>query len=184
MATGDLTNVAAVRLWLNVKGNEHDDIIAQLITACSTFVKSWLNRDILSATYTEKRSGTGHELMSTKNYPIQSITSVTIDQVAVAAAANSTVSGFTFDEHQIFLNGRVFNKGRNNVQLVYVAGYAACPADIEQAVIETVGLRFKDRDRIGNASKSIGGETVQFIISEFTKSAQSILQQYKKVHLV
>ena len=55
------------------------------------------------------------------------------------------------------------------------------PAEIEQACIEVIAIRYKERDRIGQVSKSIGGETVSFSQKDFPDSVRTILNNYKKV---
>ena len=60
--------------------------------------------------------------------------------------------------------------------------YAYVPADIEQAVIELVGERYKIKDRIGIVSKTLGGqETVVFSQKDMNDYARQILQPYMRV---
>lgn len=59
--------------------------------------------------------------------------------------------------------------------------YDYVPSDIEQAVIEMVGERYRYRERIGQASRSLGGqETASYMVRDgLTASIKQRLQPYK-----
>jgi hypothetical protein len=74
----------------------------------------------------------------------------------------------------------VFSRGFQNVVVGYTAGYAATPPEIEQACIELVALRYKERDRIGQASKNLAGEVVSFAQKDMPADVQTMLAQYRR----
>jgi hypothetical protein len=60
--------------------------------------------------------------------------------------------------------------------------YSYVPADIEQAVWELVGSRFRYMDRIGYSSKSLGGqETVSFAPNKMDEYTSGLLAPFKRV---
>ena len=179
----DLTTLANVKAWLGQPAPLPDDAaLALLITGVSGMAEAYLNRTVLSTVYTETSSGRGAPIMVLRNHPITSVTSVIIDDVAALPATNTTMTGWRLVNDAIVLNsGQAFNIGLANVTVVYTAGYATVPFAIERAVIETVALRWKERDRIGHQSKSLGGETVSFFTGELPASAKLALGQYKDV---
>jgi hypothetical protein len=177
----DLTTLANVKAWLAITQNGDDALIARLVTSYSAYIQQWMNRTIASQSYTEKRNGHGGYALALVNYPVTAVSSLLIDNNAIPLAANSTQSGYMFDDKFIYLNGYRFTPGRQNVQVAYTAGYAQTPPELEQAVIELIALRYKERDRIGHSSKAIGGETVSFIIKDLPDSVRTILENYKKV---
>jgi len=177
----DMTTLANVKQYLGVTASDDDALLSRLITAVSEGFESCLNRVISSAPYTEFRDGNGKGVMMFANMPATAVSSVKIDGLAIPAAPDFTGYGFRFDESLLMLNGAVFDKGRRNIEIAYTAGYVTTPKDLEQACIEVVALRFKERDRIGHQSKSIGGETVTFITAEAPKSVLATLGWYKKV---
>lgn len=180
MTAGDLTTLENVKGWLDLSGNEHDDLLNRLVTACSAFVVSWLSIGILHTTYTDKRTGHGGKAMTMANFPLLAVTSLTVDGVVIPAAPNSQCPGYTFDDNTIYLNGYSFSRNKNNVLVTYEAGFDMVPFDIEQAVVETVGLRFKEKKRIGKTSEGLSGQTTSFKLDAFSDSAKQILFQYKK----
>ena len=60
--------------------------------------------------------------------------------------------------------------------------YSYIPPDVEQAVWELVGERYRAQDRIGMSSKSLGGqETVSFDIRAMSPYIRELLNPYKRV---
>lgn len=60
--------------------------------------------------------------------------------------------------------------------------YSYVPADVEQAVWELVGERYKTKDRIGVQSKSLGGqETISYFTGTMNSYVSSLLQVYRRV---
>lgn len=60
--------------------------------------------------------------------------------------------------------------------------YSYVPSDLAQACMELVSERFKYRSRIGEASKTLGGqETVTYSQKDMTEAISQMLQNYKQV---
>ena len=181
MATGDLTTRANAKAWLGVSQDADDKLLDRLITAISTNVQSWMNRNIALTGYVETRNGTGTATMLLRNAPVVAVTALAIAGVAVLPAASYTGTGYRVAGRKLILTTAVFPRGDANVTVSYTAGFATVPADLEQAVLELVALRYKERDRIGFASKTLAGETVSFITKDMTESVRTLLMQYRDV---
>jgi hypothetical protein len=177
----DMTTLDNVKQYIGVSSTDDDALLSRLITAVSEGFESCLNRVISSAQYTELRDGNGKQAMMFANMPATAVSSVKVNGVSIPAAPDITSYGYRFDESLLTLNGATFEKGRRNIEIAYTAGYVTTPKDLEQACIEVVALRYKERDRIGHQSKSIGGENVTFITAEAPKSVLVALDWYKKV---
>lgn len=179
----DLTTLARVKEWLNIKpaDTSQDSLLNRMITAASAFVESWLNRTFAITAYSELLDGTGGRRMGLGNYPILTVTKVQVGTQLYSPAPAPGQLGYTFDKNAITLNQACFVRDKNNVVIEYTAGYASVPADIEQAVIEMIGLRFKEKDRIGVSSKTLAGETISFSQKDMSSSTKTLLTQYKKV---
>ena len=59
--------------------------------------------------------------------------------------------------------------------------YSYIPDDIQQACIELVSLRYAERNRIGQASKSLAGEVVAFTQKDMPADVATALQPYRRV---
>lgn len=177
----DFATVEQVKGYLGINTFADDALFSRLIAEASTYIRSWLNRDISQATYTDSVNGNGSASLTLANYPVQSVASVMIDGQSIPPAALVTDMGYIIDDFGIALRGYKFCKGVRNVSVTYTAGFTAVPADITQACIEMVSMRYKERDRIGHVSKGLAGETVTYSQKDMADSTKTLLQQYKKV---
>lgn len=162
-----------------------DSLLSRLITAVSTYVQSWMNRKIPRMTYVETRNGLGGPVMLLKNFPVLSVSALTVDGVAMTPRGPISPyvpgpTGYTFDDISIQLPCG-FPRGFQNVTVTYDAGYDTVPADIEQAVVDTIGEWFYARQRIGILSKAIEGQSITFMNQSMPQRAKDVLQQYKQM---
>jgi hypothetical protein len=182
MAAGDLTVLATVKSWLGITATTDDATLTRLISAASTLIQNYLNRTIAVASYTETRNGNGRNRLTLANTPLVSVQSVTVGAATIQPFAGSPGhSGYWFEPGgtTLYLAGAGFDYGIQNVQLAYTAGYATTPLDIEQATIELIALRYRERDRIGQISKGLASETTTFTQADMTQSIKTALAPYK-----
>lgn len=178
-----LTTIDNVKAYLAISKPDAvtDDLLERLIDAASEFVEQWLGRNVLSAQIVEYHSGNSKDAIILKQAPITSVTSVTLNGQTIPEAVDPADIGWMLVDNWLVYQHGLFGRGRKNLVVTYEAGYLAVPADIEQAVIEMVCLRYKERERIGHVSKSLAGETVTFMISDMSASSRAALQHYKRV---
>lgn len=183
MATGDLTTLDNVKAWLSIPATQTADdvLLARLITAASGYIGTWLGRTLGIASYTEIRDGTGGQRLGFRHTPAQAVQSVIVDGMAISPSAGAPQPGYLFDDRVMTLIGHRFTRGESNVVLAYTAGFTATPAELEQACIELVGLRYRERDHIGQSSKGLGGETVSFSEKDMSDDIKTILTAYRRV---
>lgn len=190
-----LTSLAAVKQYLSISNTNSDAVLNQLIDAYSAAAESYCGRRFSQQTYNERRSGNGKESILLINYPVVSINSVASGAQSFSALPDFPASGMGYfqldvsqgDGRMIILSGAVFDRGRGNVLIVYDAGYPVdgggvvqVPADLAQAVVEMVALRFKGRDNIGYRSKTLATETITFDMAAMPASVNMIIQKYKQ----
>lgn len=184
MATGDLTTLDNVKAWFSppLSTTADDTNLTRLITAASQFIQTWLNRTIAQTTYTETRNGDDGTQLFLRNRPVTAVSSVTVNGQSIAASNPPPLAdGFLFDDTSVYLVGKSFVRGRQNVTVQYTAGFAATPPEIEQACIELVVTRHKERDRVGQVSKNLSGEVVAFSQKDMPADVQTLLNQYRSV---
>jgi hypothetical protein len=217
MAFGDLTTLADVRAWLQTGPQPYpatdDVLLSRLITAASGFVQSWLNRPVLSGDWQEVRDGPGsftdEASFVCQVQPVTAVLLVVVDGVTVppdptgylpsfvpAAPGNispsfltptSSLAGYVYTPSAITVRGYWVPRKRACVLLRYTAGFAAVPLDVAQATIELVCRKYRERTRIGERSKSLGGgetvayETTTFSLRDMASDIQLLLQQYRMV---
>jgi gp6-like head-tail connector protein len=204
MVPGDLTTLGDVKSWLQTGQNAFpatdDALLTRLITAASQFIQTWLNRQITLQDWIETRDGLGNILGPSEvryqfaAFPVTAVSRVVVDGVVMpaiptpaqsGAAAVGTMAGqrgYLFTPTQLVIRGYAVPRKAGCVTLQYTAGYAAPPADLSQACIELVALRYRERGRIGEVAKAIGGgQTVSYSQKDMSDSIKSLIQQYRRV---
>ncbi len=85
---------------------------------------------------------------------------------------------------QYAVSGGVYTFAAGDAGAAVLLSYGFIPADLAQACMEWVGYRFKARDRIGQKSKSLGGqETVSFETGRAPDIVFGLVQPFKRVSL-
>jgi hypothetical protein len=93
----------------------------------------------------------------------------------------SKVSGDPGPGEYTVANG-VYTFNDEDAGISVLVTYSFVPADIVQAATEIVGERYKYMDRIGQTSKSLGGqETVSFSKESLSQFVRELLTPYKSV---
>jgi hypothetical protein len=217
MAFGDLTTLADVRAWLQTGPQPYpatdDLLLSRLITAASQFVQSWLNRPLLSGDWQEVRDGLGSwgdtVTLAFGVQPVTAVLLVVVDSVTIppdptnygpsfvpAGPGGTSPSfltqtagfpGYVFTSTAITIRGYWVPRKRATILLRYTAGFTSVPFDIAQATLELVCRKYRERTRIGERSKSLGGgetvsyETTAFSLRDMASDIQLLLQQYRQV---
>lgn len=179
-----LTTIASVKLKLGIADTASDTLLQKYVDAACQTVESWLGRVLGTNQYTLTTNGNGRASVFLNQYPVTAITSVTVDGVSIPASTGPLAAGYAFDGCIVYLRGYAFTKGIQNVVVVYTAGYAAVPTDVADAVDEIAILNYKRRDHIDTSSKSLAGETVNYVQADMPESAKLKLQNYKMVATV
>ncbi|HEV2097761.1 MAG TPA: phage head-tail connector protein [Stellaceae bacterium] len=191
MTYGDLTTLADVKAWLQTGQSAFpptdDALLTRLITAASQYIQTWLNRPIALCDYIEVRDGTGGQRLQFACFPVSAVLSLTIDGLAIPPAPEPSPStgltaGYVFSPTQLAVHGYYFTRRAQNVVVTYMAGYPITPPEIAQACIELVALRYRERTRIGEVSRAVGGgETVTYSQKDMSAPIATLLQQYRAV---
>jgi hypothetical protein len=163
-----------------------DEVLEALITSSSTWAEQRIGRPVSQAAYTETRDGHGGTRMILLRYPVAISPELTlvVNGDTIPKRPSVDGEGWVLSDSAIGildLVGYVFTGGSQNVVISYTAGYATIPADLEQAVIEHVALRYADRKRTGIDSMSAGGESAQFGQAGALAYIWSVLDSYREL---
>ena len=190
MAAGDLTDLDTVKAWIASTGSvgaggmgtTADTLLGALITSASTFIGNYLSRQLLSATYTEIYQGNGQDFMMLRQAPVTAVSSVQWASTTIPAGTAVPLSpGYYIDANARTLRLISYRfPWRLPVQVSYTAGYADAPVDVQQVCNELVGEAFKRRERIGQTSKTLGGqETTAFSTKDMNDTIKAMLAPYR-----
>lgn len=168
----DLTTTAKVKTHLGITSSADDALIGTLVTAASRIIEKYCDNAFNQATYTEYYDGNGEPDLLLAHGPIISVTSLNVDSGRTYADATLLTEGSDFvsykDEARVeMLRGSglawaqedaVFPNAQQAVKIVYVAGYATIPADLELAANEMAAYLYNNRGAsMAVSSQSIGG---------------------------
>jgi hypothetical protein len=206
VAFGDLTTLEDVKVWLQTGQNAFpatdDALLTRLITAASQLIQTWLNRPIALQEWIETRDGLGNVLGPSDvryqfaAFPASAVSRVVVDGVVIPAipapsseqpgtTAVSTFAaqaGYLFTPTQLAIRGYSVPRKAGCVTMQYTAGYAVTPPDLAQACIDLVALRYRERSRIGEVARAIGGgQTVSYTQKDMSDSIKTLIQQYRRV---
>jgi hypothetical protein len=149
-----------------------DVLVVRLITAVSQYIETWLNRRLAITDYFEMRDGAGGQKLQFGCFPVVAVLSLTIDGQLVLPALSSLAVGYSFSSTQLSVRGYKFSRGGQNIAIAYTAGYPTTPPEIAQVCIELVSLRYRERSRIGEVSRSLGGaETVIYSQKDMSEAS-------------
>ncbi|HYL92768.1 MAG TPA: hypothetical protein VEW69_06385 [Alphaproteobacteria bacterium] len=187
-APDDLCTLADLKAWLPNQGNNDDANLQALISNGSMQILQYIDRPHLLASVigalNEIYDGNDSDRLLPHFFPIVTVTSVSVDGAAVPLATSPTAPGFLWDSRRVLLRGYKFNRGVQNIQIAYSAGYASVPLDLKQAAIDTFALIYRQRTHIGEKSSSMGGQlTLAFDMSDIPARAMSIINQYRRLAL-
>lgn len=184
----DLALLADVKdhLGIPVATTTQDARLDRLISAASRKIMNWCDRRFVQETYTDYMHGRRSDTIILKHWPASKPTELNSDPSSIFAAATIIPTDeydLIDDSLVVLLNGRKFQRGTRNIKVVYEAGYATIPEDLEEGCIHQVEYTFNltsDR-RIGQITKSKSGESVTYIEDGMPKIVIDAIMPYKRV---
>lgn len=173
-----------------------DKDIERNINSISHMVSKYCNRKFIADTYSEFYKGSGRQKLVLNQYPINTITSVSIDSASLTAGTDYVTSDQTYlDEGIIFKNNGWTWYGYltglvgeltapvDNIGVVYSAGYTlepetsrTLPYDLEDTVIDMVADIYDEQQNGTVGLKQLTQGKLSYVWSE-----SSLIQQYSSV---
>lgn len=170
-----ITSLAKVKLHLDIQTTDttQDEILTRFINAATYRIEGFIDRKILTRSFTEYQDGRGESRILLAQWPAAKPSQLWIDQASQFTTAGDQLDVADYDLDVAsngegigvqLLRGRFFRSGRRNIKIVYNAGYAVTPPDIEDAAIWTVEYLYSMRSdrRIGVSQKGKNQETTTF----------------------
>lgn len=160
------------------KGSQDDnsDLLDIYINSAESIVEDYIGYSLSENTYTLYLSGLNIDKILVPVYPVQTITSITIDGISY------DVDDFYIDGKFIgYINGsNVFTDGLNNVKLEVVAGFETIPDIIKITILRIATLlSMESEGNIGITNKSFSDGSRTFInYTNFSKYL-SALDKFK-----
>ena len=181
----DLTTLANVKEFLSITNASSDALIRSLITRISVQIENFVERPILVDDYTEitdgRENNRGHLMV--EQFPINSIDTLHDDDNRVYDASSLIpAADYVFEASYGVVkltDGAVFDVGIHNVKIVYNAGFADIPGDIEQVAIDLVDRKLHNAGRQNLKSEKLGRWAAAYG-AELPEDVKEVLARYKK----
>ena len=168
MAADDLTTYAMCQTVFK-PADEDQVMVEKLLTAASVWAHITTSRLLARRDLTEVYDGHDSAVLFARNYPINAITTIHQDEdrvfgidtlVAVGDYVYSTSGPRTI----VAINDVIWELGVQTIQVVYNAGYAAIPDDLENAVLMLVDFWYKSYDahRFGVTSVGVADQRIAY----------------------
>lgn len=167
--------------------------LSTLIAAASAAIVRFCGRAFVSTAYTETYSGDGTTELLLRHYPLITLTTVTItdddgteydiatDQFRLDEAAGIVHFKPDADDDYTW-----WPEGTLNIEIVYTAGYATVPDDVQEACVLTVAALYAAASTDPNLqSESLGDYsfTRRTAAEAIPAEAQRLLASYRDVRL-
>jgi hypothetical protein len=133
MAQGDLVSLTALKAHLGVQSSADDILLSSMIGQISRAICTWLNRAfVLPRDVTDIFDGNGRNRIQLRNWPVVSISSVSIDGQSIPQSTDGHSFGWLLEPGDddppgamqlLMLRSGLFPRGWQNVVVQYRAGY-------------------------------------------------------------
>lgn len=164
---------------------QYDAKLTFFLDAASKWVESYCERIFDETIYTEFMHGNGSNILNPRQWPISAISEVRIsldrDWTSSDTLLDATDYGIEQNGLSILLFSTLSPIGYNVVRVIYTAGYASIPEDIQFANILAGEWFYKNNNRGDSGRTSIGkqGENAS-LLEDVPKIVRTILQSYKR----
>ena len=136
-------------------------MVEKIITAASVWANNITSRLLAARALTEVYDGRGATVLFARNYPINAITTIHQDEdrafpVGTLVPAADYVFSTTGPRTITAVNDVVWELGIQTIQVIYNAGYATIPDDLENAILILVDYWYKSYDAHRFVVTSVG----------------------------
>jgi len=186
----ELVSLANLKAWIRNTTADKDAILQSIKDGVEEWVKNYCQRDFIIATFTEYYDGDGTTELLVRNNPITWITSIHDDGArdfgdASLISSDNIISndaeGWAAGIVELFLDS--FSRGTKNIKIIYLAGYATVPADLQMAVKKICAKIYFEQDKglAGRVSQTVGDKVIELSLDTIPKDAKLILDSYRRI---
>jgi len=152
--------------------------VETLLTTVSDWMERFFHRTIAETEYVdEEYSGDGSSLLALRSYPVTSVSSVTIDDVAVTYEVDY--------ERGMLWNSAGWTKGTNNIKVTYTAGYSTVPEALQELCCKVAAaMYFQAGENPRVVSDKLGSYTRRMMESVLPPDVVNELYLWKRMEPV
>lgn len=177
-----LATVSELKQYLWIHDNSQDFVLWLFLRWANQIILTHINRDIIKEDYQTTFNGNGQKYVMLKNYPINEIYSLEINNGKLDEQEWEEIdpSKYTFESK----TGKVmllFNLFRwfNNYRITYNAGYEQVPADLQMATLKLAAKYYNNRSSDGIKWETVNGDRLDYEVSEIPSDIMVVLSSYR-----
>lgn len=164
---------------------EKREILRLLINGITREVERHCRRPFVSKAFTEYYDGHSGRELALRQIPIVSVTTVDrVDEDDTSLNAYTSTDFLIMSERGVlrFKDGRVFTAGVWNWKVVYSAGYATVPEDVQTAALYMLAVAWRDVENKRQDVESISyeGETINYVTVPMPDKAKKRLSGWRR----
>ena len=185
----NLVDLEVYKVSEKIESSKEDARIASLITSVSQLVKTYCGNSIVDYAATPKTEdfhiNWNTTFVQLTESPILGVISLKERETFSSAYTTLNATDYYVDTktdtiHRVNANGvgKSFPTGPSAVQVIYEAGYADCPPDLQLAVIDLITYYMKDEHK---ARQTIQGASIQNSASSSQRNNVAFPDHIKRV---
>lgn len=197
----ELCSLSDLKSYLLITTTSKDAILQPIKDSVEAFIKQYTGRDLLvpASPYIEYYDGDGSAKLILNQRPIISIASIYVDPARLfqgnTLIPSYDITTFSLQDGTPAVDQKAANagvvelyyyrflRGRKNVQVTYLAGYATVPADLAHAVklIAAQEYKLQDKQMAGETMQRVGDKEISLSLDSVPKKAIEILDRYTRI---
>ncbi len=187
-ASTQLCSVSDAKQYLGITDTSRDALLGALVDAASEAIENFCRRRFATAQYTEYHDGGDSAILLLDHCPVQSVSEIHVDEDhdfenAVPIDVNDYV--LYSEEGLVVRIAGLFGAGARNVRVIYTAGYAQTPRDVNRACVTLVASWFNRgrQSADGIDSEQIGDYAAKFSACSLPPQVTGLLTPYLEMCL-
>lgn len=198
MGDYDLIQELDVREYEGITSHGDNELLTRIIERVTSRFERFCDRQFADRAYSyltdpdnAKLDGLNNpnqrQIIALRQYPIISVTTVRINEVAYTESTSIYNSGwfiYSKEAGLLGLRGYEWLQGAQNIELVYTAGYATIPEDLQEACIKQVLWHYKQgkgAHLLGVSGKSLADGSVNlYATNALLPEVKEVLMRYKR----
>lgn len=181
-----LTTLKQCKSYLNIKTDNEDEFLKQLIKAATATINGYCKRNLVSTEYTEEVHVVKNKIF-TNNYPITEVNEILIDDVEITNYKKFNTYVSLSGKTATLTNGYNYPSTTEKVAVItYTAGYETfeLPQELVFAATKLVAYYYKEarEDRLGVQNEKLDVMSTSYE-TNIPESIIQLIKPYKKVKL-
>lgn len=184
-----LSTLSRLKAQLGINGSDltQDSLLQFYIDASSQKIETYCDRKFNSQSFTEYFHGRKQNIIMPKQFPVISVTELRVQASRDWTDVNGLISSDDYvvsDTDNTLIYDGFFPNGFSNIRLIYTAGYATIPSDLELACVWLAEWFYlhKRRQDMGRTSVSKGDENLG-VLANMPPMIQEMLIDYKRTEM-